>query len=179
MPPNQTVKTSSIPRRKKKKETISWLACCNADGTEILLLFIIGKSANPRCCKGRSSTELNLWYTSNSKSWMNFSIFSGWLKSFEEYVPRTNGRNFALLVDNALLHGRIQDLPVLSNVEVICLPKNSTSCLESLDAGVIASLKKRYRRTQYERALCLIEEENTQDLYNVNFLVACKTITPI
>ena len=110
---------------------------------------------------------------------MNFSIFSGWLKRLAEYVAQTKGRKISLLIDNASSHGCIQNLPVLSNVEVIYLPKNTTSCLQPLDAGIIASLKKRYRRMQYEHASCLLQEESTQDLYNVNILVACKTITLI
>ena len=54
MPPSQTIAATSIPRRKKKKERITCLARCNAE-TEKLPLFIIRKSANPECCRGRSS----------------------------------------------------------------------------------------------------------------------------
>ena len=102
---------------------------------------------------------MNLWVTSNPKGWLNFAIFSFWLKHFDEYVAQTNEIKVALLAGNTLSHGRIQDLPVLSNAEAIYLPKNAAACLRPLDAGLIASLKKRYRGMQYRRALCLLEEE--------------------
>ncbi len=44
--------------------------------------------------------------------------------------------------------------------------------MQPLDAGVIAPLKTRYRKNQYNRALTLIENENTKDLYIVNILQA-------
>lgn len=65
---------------------------------------------------------------------MNFSIFSGWLKRLDEYVAQTNGRKIAPLIENASSHGIIQDLPVLPNVQVIYLTKNTTSCLQPWDA---------------------------------------------
>ena len=83
------------------------------------------------------------------------------------------------MIGNASSHRHIKDLPVLSNAEVIDLRKNTTSCLQPLDAGVISSLEKRYRRKQCQRALCFLEEENIQDFYEVKILVACKTITSI
>ena len=39
---------------------------------------------------------------------------------------------------------------------------------------MIAPLKKRYRKKQYQRALSQTDEENTYDLYNVNVLQGMK-----
>ncbi len=102
--------------------------------------------------------------------------FSAWLKKFDMYVSKTPNRKVALLLDNASAHGQIEDLHALLNVEVIFLTKNTTAFLQILDAGVIASLKKRYRKKKYERALCLIENENTKDLYNVNVLEVMESL---
>ena len=87
--------------------------------------------------------------------------FSTWLKEFDIYKSKTPGRSVALLLDNTSAHGQSKDIPDLLNVEVIYLPKNATAFLQPLDAGVIASLKKRYRKKQYQSALSLIEDDNT------------------
>ena len=103
---------------------------------------------------------------------MNYSIFSIWLKELDDFVSRTRERRVLLLIDNASSHVRIENLPELANVDVLFLPKNTTLVLQPLDAGVIACVKKRYRRKQYERALGLTENEDTRDLYNMNLLQA-------
>ncbi len=86
-------------------------------------LLIFGKSAKLRCFYGDNMSDLNLWYSNSPRAWMNSSIFSSWLKEFNEYVSKTQGRKVALLIDNASSHGRIEDIPDLSNLEVILLPK--------------------------------------------------------
>ncbi len=107
-----------------------------------------------------------------------FSIFSR-LKEFAEYILKTPGRKVALLIYNASSHGRLEDISSLSNMEVIYLPKNATSFLQALDAGVIASLKRRYRKKQYEHALSLINNENSKSLYKVNASQAMKWVSSI
>ena len=44
-------------------------------------------------------------------------------------------------------------IPVLENVTVEFLPRNSTSMLQRTDAGIIAGLKLCYLQRQYEFAL--------------------------
>ncbi len=43
----------------------------------------------------------------------------------------------------------------LSNVEIISLPPNTTSCMQPMNVELIASLKRRYRRVQVENSLRL------------------------
>ncbi len=143
----------------KKKEKITCLPCCNAAETEKMPLLFIARSKNSRCFNSN-----NICYESSPRAWMNFTIFSSWLKKLDHYVSKTNIRRVALLLDNASAHGRLQDCPDLENIEVIFLPKNTTAYLQPSDAGVIAALKQRYRRKQYERALSLLEGEDTKQL---------------
>ncbi len=72
---------------------------------------------------------------------MNSFLFSAWLKKFDIYISKTVNRKVALLPDDASTHGQMEDLPALSNVEVIFLSKRTAAFLQTLDAGVIASLK--------------------------------------
>ncbi len=50
---------------------------------------------------------------------------------------------------------------------------------KSIDAGVIAVLKKRYRKKQMERALDLLDGENTSSLYKVDLLTAIMWVCEI
>lgn len=67
-------------------------------------------------------------------------------------------------------------MPTLHRVHVIFLPKNTTSRLQPLDAAVIASIKKRYRRYSMVRAVDLIESGVTTNLYDMNVLMATRNI---
>ena len=98
---------------------------------------------------------------------------------FSSYITRTDpDRRVILLLDNCSAHGSEESLPPLDNVEGIYLPPNTTSKLQPLDAGIIASVKTRYRRYQYERALdCL--DANESNIYKLDQLTAMKAMRRI
>ena len=57
------------------------------------------------------------------------------------------------------------------------LTKNATSRVQPLDAGIIASIKRRFRRGEMDRATDMIEDGVTKnsysiDLYNKRYLGA-------
>ena len=62
------------------------------------------------------------------------------------------------------------------NSEVLFLPKNSTSPLQPLDAGIIACVKKRYRRNQIQRAMSFIEEAVHENSYTLDLYSAVESI---
>ena len=84
-----------------------------------------------------------------------------------------------MLLDNASVHGTQAELPTLSNVTVHYLPKKTTSILQPLDAGVIASIKKRYMQRVVERGVDLIEEGVINNAYNVDLKTALKWLYQI
>lgn len=64
-----------------------------------------------------------------------------------------NGRSVLLLIDNFSTYiaavSKLEAIPQgmrLKNTEVVFLPPNTTSKLQPLDQGIIASFKARYRR---------------------------------
>lgn len=69
-------------------------------------------------------------------------------------------------------------LPELSNVEVCVLPPNSTSKLQPLDAGIIASMKMRYRLRQMKRAVDLANVDEN-DIYKINILTAMNWMSEV
>lgn len=58
---------------KLSKMSITVLVAANMSRTEKRNLFIIGKSANPRCFKVKT---LPIKHISNSKAWMTSSLFT-------------------------------------------------------------------------------------------------------
>lgn len=130
----------------------------------------------PCCFGGRSGSEHGLDYTATKKAWMNIAVIFEWLRRFDAYIAQTPNRKAVLLIDNCSAHGDIELLPTLLRMLVIFLPKNTTSRLQPLDAGVIASIKKRYKRCSVVKAVELIESGVTRNLYDVDVLLATKNI---
>ena len=58
----------------------------NADGSEKLKPFVIGKAGNPRCFKN-FNVGVYCEYVHNKKAWTSV-IFSDWLKKFNSKMKR-------------------------------------------------------------------------------------------
>lgn len=178
MAPDRTISEYAVAGRKKEKVRITVLVCSNASGKEKMPLMIIGKARKPRAFQGKTGQELGFDYWNNKKAWMTSSLFFSWLQRFNDFVGRTVGRKVLLLLDNCSAHGTEETLPDLENVQIMFLPPNTTSVLQPMDAGIIATLKTRYRKLQYERALDIMEESNT-NIYKIDQLLAMKYISGV
>ena len=75
----------------KARARITCLACANAEGNE-KMLFVIGKSINPRFSNVKTPCTLKISYKSSPRAWMNYLIFSSWLKDFDDFASRTRKR---------------------------------------------------------------------------------------
>lgn len=76
--PNTTYVTAcekTAPGRKIRKERVSFMLCSNADGSNKVTPFVIGKSKEPRCFKGFQNP---LVYDHSTKAWMTSRIFVNW-----------------------------------------------------------------------------------------------------
>ena len=100
------------------------------------------------------------------------SLFE-WLKRIDAQISKTDGRTVLILLDTFSGHGTKANVPALASVRVEFLPPNTTSKLQPLDAGIIFSLKRRYRSTQYNKALESLEE-GTREIYNISKLTAMR-----
>jgi len=83
---------------------------------------------------------------------MSAYSFGLWLRNFQaDIVAKDPSRKILLLLDNASSHVKAtkiaQDNGRINNIEVVFLPKNSTSVTQPLDAGIIAVFKRRYRES--------------------------------
>lgn len=73
--PNVTIGPARMQGRKRSKDRITFLPCCNSDGTERLPLLVIGRSEKTPCSGGISGSDLGFDYHHSEKAWMNRAIF--------------------------------------------------------------------------------------------------------
>lgn len=135
---------------KHSKVRITGMAAANALG-EKLPMFVIGKSAKPRCFKNIASLPCR--YRSQQKSWMNSFLFDEWVKELDKVFEREN-RKVVLIVDNCTAHPSVEGLKA---IELVFLPPNTTSKTQPMDQGVIRSLKAKYRKKIIQRFIRAVD----------------------
>ncbi|GLV38592.1 hypothetical protein CBL_08585 [Carabus blaptoides fortunei] len=162
--PDKTLKFigESCVGGKMSKMRITVLVAANMSGTEKRKLFIIGKSANPRCFKNKT---LPIKYRSNSKAWMTSSLFMEELLQLDTDLKR----KILLLVDNFPAQPEVP----LNQIKLGFLPPNTTSKLQPMDQGVIHSLKCRYRKIML---MNMLEEIDNGQEYSMSLLDAVNYI---
>ena len=150
---------------KSSKVRLTGLGASNALG-EKLPMYVIGKSANPRCFK--HIKPLPCKYTNQAKSWMDSDIFTPWLKELDRKMI-AEGRNITVIVDNCPAHPHVEGLQA---VELIFLPPNTTCKLQPMEQGVIRSLKAKYRSAVVK--LYITRIESGKELPKISILDAMK-----
>ena len=74
-PPDQGLASKQMSGKKSNKFCITVSFACNADGSERLPIFFIGKSKRP-CCFGKESPqERGFYYCNNKTAWMTSAFF--------------------------------------------------------------------------------------------------------
>lgn len=155
MLPNKThsLKDDACVGGKNSKVRVTVLLCCNMDGSDRCLPFVIGKSKKPRCFR----QFVPVRYRHNKKAWMTRALFGEWLKEFDDKMVAKK-RSILLILDNCSAH---RLYPELQAVKILFLPPNATARLQPLDMGIIQNFKINYRRRVIERLLILIRQEKT------------------
>jgi hypothetical protein len=149
--PDRTLATESSNGGKKSKDRVTIAFTCNADGSEKITPWLIGKFENPRCFKNINKRLMGVKYRFNSTKWMTGDLFQEFLNWFNDEIKRRDpNRKVDLLLDNFSGHElaiqRIGGLNGLSNVRIVWLPSNTTSHWQPLDQGIIANFKLYYRK---------------------------------
>jgi len=90
-------KNEKLSGRRKSKERLTDLLTSNMDGSDKRKLFVVGKSAKPRCFRGVKT--LPVTYRSNSNAWMTSTLFQHWIESFDASLLK-KGKKVCLLLDN-------------------------------------------------------------------------------
>ena len=103
---------------------------------------------NPRCFSRKEGWKYAFDCVYSKKTYIKQGIFFAWLHRFDTYVGRAPGRRVVLFTDNCSVHEEPEYSPMLANVIVLFLVKNTTAELQLLDAGFIAKV---YVTTQWNR----------------------------
>lgn len=142
-----------VSGHKSSKERITIMSCSNAAGNHKLRLLVIGKSKKPRSFKGTRAENLPVDYFNQRKGWMDKQIFQTWFEKI--FVPQVckhlDSKNLpkkaVLFIDNAPSHPSESVLKSSDgNIFVQFLPKNVTALIQPMDQGVIATMKRMYRK---------------------------------
>jgi len=144
--------TTASQGHKQAKERLTVLLACNWSGTHKPRPLVIGRSRSPRCFHHVNMDALPVVYRSSTNSWMTASLFEEWFH--KQFVPgarrhlRRQGleERGILLLDNCPAHPPAETLVSRDGkFRVFYLPKNTTSRIQPLDQGIIATVKRHYR----------------------------------
>jgi hypothetical protein len=79
MPPDRGLMDRKMSGVKGIKKRITYTLTTNADGSEKLPPFIIGKAERPRAFKKITGRQLGFLYSNNAKVWMTALLYQEWL----------------------------------------------------------------------------------------------------
>jgi len=126
----------------KAKDRVTLVLACNATGSHKIPVAMIGKAKQPLCFKP-PRCACPLPYFSQQSTWMDGVVFKSWFETvFLRAVRARTTLPVALISDNCGAHGELES----EQVTFIPLPPNCTSVYQPLDLGIIACLKRRYKR---------------------------------
>ena len=119
--------------------------------------IVIGKAASPRCFKGLKDKKnpLGVPYYLKAKAWMNSDIMFDVLTKTNRKLAQQK-RNVVRFLDYVSSHPP-ELSKKFSHIKVIFLPKNTTSHVQPLDAGIIKNFKVQYRELLVAHTLAQID----------------------
>lgn len=74
-PPDRGLATAQMSGKKSSKFRITVLLACNADGSDKLQPFFIGKYKKPRCFAPKTPADHGFYYRNNKTAWMTSEYF--------------------------------------------------------------------------------------------------------
>jgi len=171
MPPDRGLMDQQLSGVKGNKKRLTYAFTMNADGSEKLVPFVIGKAERPRAFQKKYGAQLGFYYRHNAKAWMTAKLYQEWLRDWDSKL-RHQKRHILLLQDNFSAH---IVPPGLTNIRVENFKPNLTSHIQPADAGIIRCFKAHYRRLFMNRAIDRYDCDITPALiYTINQLEAMR-----
>ena len=151
-----SVKKGKCKGGKHAKQRITVLLIVNALG-EKEPPIIIGRSLTPRCFKNVKDKRrpCGSYYYANKKAWMDSELMEEILRTLSRKSAADDSK-ILLFIDNALSHPEAFS-DCFSHVQIVFLPRNTTSKLQPLDAGIIKNFKVFYRKQLLQHVLARIK----------------------
>jgi hypothetical protein len=146
----------AAPGFKAAKDRVTLLLCANASGDCMIKPMMLHRAYNPHALKGKNKEHLPVFWRANKKAWVTAAVFLDWFNNcfvheVKHYLASKNlDFKVLLLLDNAPGHPQ-EDLQFAHpNIEVRFLPPNTTSILQPMDQGIIATFKAYYTRRTFK-----------------------------
>lgn len=172
MPPDRGLADKASAGVKGKKTRLTYAFTANADGTEKLPAFVIGKAKKPRCFLGKTGEQLGFRYRNNAKAWMTAHLYQEWLSNWDQELVAKNRKQVLLLQDNFTGHIPPSNLRA---IRVENFEPNLTSHVQPNDQGIIRCFKAHYRAKFIERAINRYDSNVTPtDIYDIDQLQAMR-----
>lgn len=169
---NWTLASQEVSGTKLDKSRLSVLVGTNMTGTEKFQLLFIGKSKQPRCFKKKTPKAAGFNYYFNKKAWMTSAVFTNFMAAFEKKMVRQE-RHCLVLLDN--FSGHQWDEDDVQHTDIEFFHPNLTPYVQPMDAGIIRTLKAKYKKAILERSLDL-EESGEQDIFKIDQLQAMRIL---
>ncbi|XP_054726261.1 tigger transposable element-derived protein 1-like [Anastrepha obliqua] len=137
---------------KVAEDRVTLLFCSNASGERMLKPLLVNRALRPRSMKSVDFNKLPIHWTANKKAWMTSAIFTEWFQKYfiSEVRLYMNAKclefKVPLILDNAPCHPLLEH----PNVQFCYLPPNTTSLIQPLDQGIIATFKKYYIKRSFQ-----------------------------
>ena len=153
----QKGKKAKVGKKSKQRITVAFFV--SADGGKVGKP--IWRSKKPRCFRLASAPDklAEVSYFDDSKSWMQVEIMEKVLDTLNHQM-RKQGRKVILFFDNVTVYSTSL-IDMYSNIKIVFLPKNTTSRLPPLDAGIIQSFKTKYRKKLMRYVIARISDDLT------------------
>ncbi|XP_024049951.2 jerky protein homolog-like [Terrapene carolina triunguis] len=149
------------------KERVTILFCVNKTSLHKLKPLCIGKSRSPRAFHHKNMDSLSFIHRHSKNAWMTSDIFEEWFKKYfvpavRNHLRRQNLEPKALLLlDNCPAHPPVETLTSKDGkIKMSYLSKNTTSKIQPLDQGIIATFKMNYHKA-------LVNKLNLLDVFNL------------
>ena len=156
---------------KGNKIRLTYAFTSNADGSQKLPPFIIGKAARPRAFNKKSGLQLGFFYRNNAKAWMTADLYKEWIEQWDRELQGKK-RKILLLQDN--FSGHIVP-PGLQCIRIENFEPNLTAHVQPKDQGIIRCFKAHYRARFIQRAIDRYDEGVTPaNIYKINQLEAMR-----
>lgn len=173
LPPDHGLADKKSSGVKGQKVRLTYAFTANADGSEKLEPFIIGKAHKPRPFNKKTGPQLGFYYRSNAKAWMTTDLYQEFLRRWDQRLDQQiPPRKILLLQDNFSGHIVPEGL---KNIRVENFAPNLTAHVQPMDQGIIRCFKAHYRAKYIKRAIARYDEGITpSDIYNIDQLRAMR-----
>jgi len=149
----------------EKGETITVVACCNAEG-QFLPPACIFKGKNKKSEFEDNMPPGSVVYMSQKSAYINSELFFIWFK--DHFIPRKVPGKVVLILDGHGSHcNSVETLECAeaNDVILLCLPPHTTHYLQPLDRSVFKSLKAAY----YHACQTWVKSKNNRTITRLHF----------